>query len=121
EIGSLAETQDFADASRFQPELRTSSALRPDTEHIPVTRANGILTSYVQPSGGLISGQGCVINLRGWVPRELVMADTVALNVTIPTYVPRNPDGRRLGPGRPGPGPGPGGAGPPDPNERRKE
>ncbi len=69
EIGSLNETQDFADTSRFQPELRTSTALRPDSEHIPVTRANGVLTAYVEPSGGLISGQGCVINLRGWVPR----------------------------------------------------
>ena len=68
EIGSLPETQDFADASRFEPELRASTALRPDSEHIPVTRANGVLTAYVQPTGGLISGQGCVIDLRGWVP-----------------------------------------------------
>ena len=126
EIGSLAETQDFADASRFQPELRTSTALRPDSEHIPVTRANGVLTAYVEPSGGLISGQGCIINLRGWVPRELVMADTAALNVTIPAYIPRPEGGqRRPGPGpNPGPGPGPGqeggGAGP-DPQARRKE
>ena len=40
-----------------------------------MTRANGVLTAYVQPSGGLISGQGCVIDLNGWVPRELVLAD----------------------------------------------
>ena len=30
EIGSLAETQDFADAGQFQPELRTSTALHAD-------------------------------------------------------------------------------------------
>ena len=119
EIGSLTETQDFADASRFEPELRTSTALHADSEHIPVTRANGILSAYVQPTGGLISGQGCVIDLRGWVPRELVLADPAALNVTIPTFVPRTPEGRRRGPG---PGPGPGGAeGSPDPQARRKE
>jgi imidazolonepropionase-like amidohydrolase len=124
EIGSLSETQDHSDAAQFQPELKSSTALHPDSEHIPVTRANGILTSFVQPSGGLISGQGCAIDLKGWVPRELVIADKVALNVTIPTFIPPNPEGRRFGPGRPGPGPGPGpggaGAGP-DPNERRKE
>jgi imidazolonepropionase-like amidohydrolase len=121
EIGSLAETQDFADASRFQPELHTSTALRADTEHIPVTRANGVLSAYVEPSGGLISGQGCVINLRGWVPRELVMADSAALNVTIPAFVPRPPGGQRPGQS-PGPGPGQeaGGASP-DPQARRKE
>ena len=68
EIDSLPVTQDFADASRFEPELRASTALRPDSEHIPVTRANGVLTAYVQPTGGLISGQGCVVNLAGGFP-----------------------------------------------------
>ncbi len=94
-------------------------ALCADSEHIPVTRANGILTSFVHPSGGVISGQGCVIDLHGWVPRELVVADCTALNVTIPTYTVRNPEGRRFGPGRPGVGPGTG-AGANDPNARRK-
>jgi len=121
EIDSLAETQDFADAARFEPELRASTALRPDSEHIPVTRANGVLTAYVQPTGGLISGQGCVINLRGWVPRELVVADPAALDVTIPTFIARTPEGPRRRPGL-GPGPGPDGAlGGPDPQARRKE
>ena len=118
EIGSLPETQDHSDAAQYQPELRSSAALHPDSEHIPVTRANGILTSFIEPSGGVISGQGCLIDLNGWVPREMVIADAVALNVHIPTYVPRSPDGQRnrLGPNpdRPGPpgqaGPGGGGA-----------
>jgi imidazolonepropionase-like amidohydrolase len=122
EIGSLSETQDFADAAQFQPELRTSTALHPDSEHIPVTRANGILTSYIQPTGGLISGQGCVIDLQGWVPRELVIHESAGLNVTIPAYISRTPGGRRFGPGRPpGQGPAQGGGDQPDPNARRKE
>ena len=87
EIGSLSETQDYADSARFQPELRTSSALHPDSELIPVTRANGVLTTYVQPTGGTISGQGCVVNLDGWVPREMVLADRVALNVNVPPSI----------------------------------
>ena len=91
EIGSLSETQDYADSARFQPELRTSSALHPDSELIPVTRANGVLTTYVQPTGGTISGQGCVINLDGWVPREMVLADRVALNVNVPAFIRTDP------------------------------
>jgi len=124
EIGSLNETQDHADAAQFQPELRSSTALHPDSEHIPVTRANGILTALVEPSGGIISGQGCLIDLHGWVPRELVIADSFALNVHIPPYVPRSADSQRpgAGPGRPGPGQGPAGAGgEADALERRKE
>ena len=77
EIGSLPETSDYADIAQFEPELRTSTALHTDSRLIPVTRANGILSTYVQPSGGLISGQGCLIDLDGWVPRELVKADRV--------------------------------------------
>jgi imidazolonepropionase-like amidohydrolase len=113
EIGSLSETQDHSESAQFQPELRTSTALHPDSEHIPVTRANGILTSFVEPGGGIISGQGCLINLHGWVPRELVIADPVALLVRIPAYIPRAPESRRPGPGpfRPAPGQSPGEAG----------
>ncbi len=118
EVGSLAETQDYADAAQFQPELRASVALHPDSEHIPVTRANGVLTAFVGPSGGTISGQGCLIDLNGWVPRDLVIADSVALNVTIPTYIPETPQGQRPGFGRFGMG---GGAGASEARQRRKE
>jgi len=122
EVGSLPETQDVADAAQFQPELHSSTALHPDSEHIPVTRANWILTSFVEPSGGIISGQGCLIDLHGWVPRELVIADSVALNLTIPTYIPRASDSGRPGPGQNRPGLGQGGAaGGAEARERRKE
>ena len=106
EVNSLSETQDYADSAQFQPELRTSVALRADSEHIPVTRANGILTAYVRPSGGIISGQGCAINLQGWTPAELVIADSLALQVNIPAHIPRRDE-----PDQPEPGPGGGGPG----------
>jgi imidazolonepropionase-like amidohydrolase len=98
EVGSLSETHDYADAAQFQPELRAAVALKADSAHIPITRANGILTAYVQPSGGIISGQGCAIDLQGWTPRELVIADRVALQVTIPNHIPRRDEASRPGP-----------------------
>ena len=113
EIGSITETQDVADSAQFQPELRTSVALHADSELIPVTRANGVLSAYVQPTGGTISGQGCVADLNGWVPSEMVLADGVALNVNIPAYQTPRPDGARNRPG-------PGGAAE-DPNAKRKD
>ncbi len=115
EIGSLPETQDASDSAQFQPELRSSVAIHPDSELIPVTRANGILASYVQPIGGTISGQGCVADMSGWVPSEMVVADEVALNVNIPVYVPPRVEGTR---GRGGFGGGNVGE---DPNSKRKE
>jgi hypothetical protein len=109
EIGSLPETQDFSDSAPFQPELRTSVALHADSRIIPVTRSNGVLSAYIQPSGGVISGQGCVVDLNGWIPSEMVLLDGAALNVNIPTFVPPNPDPARVRPGDP------------DPNSRRAE
>lgn len=115
EIGSLQETQDVADSAQYQPELRTSVAIHPDSEIIPVTRANGVLAAYIQPTGGVIAGRGCVADLDGWVPSEMVVADSLALNVNIPGYVPPRPDG---GPARGRFGAGAGGE---DPNAKRKE
>ncbi|MBX6311857.1 MAG: amidohydrolase family protein [Isosphaeraceae bacterium] len=112
EVGSLSETQDFADSATIQPELRTSTALHPDSELIPVTRANGVLAAYVQPSGGTISGQGCLVQLDGWVPSEMVLVDRIALNVNIPPYYPIEGDALR-----PRAFGGAGG----DPNARRRE
>ncbi len=113
EVGSLPETQDSSDSAEYQPELRTSIALHPDSELIPVTRANGVLASFVQPVGGVIAGQGCVIGLDGWVPLEMVVLDKAGLVVNIPRYV--SPDGGGRGRGA-GMGFGGGGA---DPSARK--
>ncbi|HEX8200598.1 MAG TPA: amidohydrolase family protein, partial [Isosphaeraceae bacterium] len=98
EVGSLQETQDFADSAASQPELRTSTALHADSEVIPVTRSNGVLSAYVQPTGGTIAGQGCVISLHGWIAPEMVLADPVALNVNIPAAPRTDPDAPGRGP-----------------------
>jgi imidazolonepropionase-like amidohydrolase len=84
EIGSLSETQDHNDSATFQPELRAGVAIHPDSAIIPVTRANGVLSAYVQPDGGTISGQGCLIDLAGWVPSEMVRVPELALNLNVP-------------------------------------
>ena len=62
---------------------------------IPVTRANGVLAAFVQPSGGTISGQGCVTASTAGSPPRWSSLDRVGLIVNIPTYVAPNPDGRR--------------------------
>ena len=44
EISAVRETSDVAELGNFNPQLRASIAVNPDSEHIPVTRANGITT-----------------------------------------------------------------------------
>jgi imidazolonepropionase-like amidohydrolase len=84
EIGSLRETNDSSDGGDFQPDLRASVGINPDSELIPVTRANGVTTVVTRPTGSLVPGQGALINLAGWVPAEMVVVDPLSLHVEYP-------------------------------------
>jgi imidazolonepropionase-like amidohydrolase len=87
ELGSARETQDFAEGGDFQPDLHASIAINPDSELIPVTRANGVTAVVTRPQGSIIAGQGALINLAGWVPKEMAIVDPLALHVEFPGAV----------------------------------
>jgi imidazolonepropionase-like amidohydrolase len=84
EVDSARETRDFAEGGDFQPDLRASTAINPDSELITVTRANGVTTVVTRPAGALIAGQSALINLNGWVPREMTLLDPLALHIALP-------------------------------------
>jgi imidazolonepropionase-like amidohydrolase len=84
ELESARETQDFREGGDFQPDLRAGVAVNPDSELIPVTRANGVTTVVTRPTGGVVAGQGALINLAGWTPREMSIVDPLALYVEFP-------------------------------------
>jgi imidazolonepropionase-like amidohydrolase len=88
ELGSARETQDFAEGGDFQPDLRASVGINPDSELIPVTRANGVLSVVTRPTGATLAGQSALNNLNGWVPREMAVTDPLALHVEFPTPAP---------------------------------
>jgi imidazolonepropionase-like amidohydrolase len=88
ELESARETQDYQEGGDFQPDLRAAIAVNPDSELIPVTRANGVLAVVTRPTGSVIAGQGALINLAGWVPREMVIVDPIALHVEFPSGAP---------------------------------
>lgn len=91
ELGSAKETQDYDESGDFQPDLRAASGINPDSELIPVTRANGVLTVVVRPTGGILAGQSVLINLAGWTPQEMSLIDPLALHLDFPpsSTVPR--------------------------------
>jgi len=88
EVDSARETQDFAEGGDFQPDLRASIAIHPDSELIPVTRANGVTTVVTRPMGAMVAGQGALINLAGWVPREMTIVDPLTLHIDFPSAGP---------------------------------
>jgi imidazolonepropionase-like amidohydrolase len=88
EIRSAKETQDHAEGGDFQPDLRAAVAVNPESELIPVTRVNGVLTAVVHPTGGVVGGQAGLINLAGWVPKEMAIVEQLALHIDFPSESP---------------------------------
>jgi len=98
EIGSIRETVDTGELGDFNPQLRAEIAVNPSSEHIPVTRANGITTAIVMPmgaSGGqgrgpgsakpsIINGQAALVHLDGWTWEEMDVKKSAAMAMRFP-------------------------------------
>jgi imidazolonepropionase-like amidohydrolase len=101
EIGSVAGSVDIAETGSLNPQVTTAIAVNPDTELIPVTRANGVTHVLAVPEGGLVSGASSLVRLSGWTWEDLEAAGPVAMHVQWPSFVVRRG----------------GGGGPPPPSE----
>lgn len=98
EIGSIRETSDTGELGEFNPQLRSSIAVNPSSEHIPVTRANGITAVITLPGGGstenrgfafgalnpVIVGQSALMHLDGWTWEEMELKRTAAIQMKFP-------------------------------------
>jgi imidazolonepropionase-like amidohydrolase len=84
EISSVTESLDTAELGDFNPHLRAVSSVNPSSDHIPVTRANGLTTVMTLPSGGVISGQGALIHLDGWTWEEMAVLPSAAIRLNFP-------------------------------------
>ena len=79
EIGGVTVTQDSAESGVIQPDLRAAVALKPDWELVPVARFTGITSAVTVPTGGLIPGQGSLIQLAGWTSRKIRRTTSTSL------------------------------------------
>ncbi len=84
EITSVRETVDTVEIGDFNPQLRAIVAVHPASEHIPVTRANGITTVVTAPGGGVISGQAALIHLDGWTWEQMQVRSPIAMILQFP-------------------------------------
>jgi imidazolonepropionase-like amidohydrolase len=104
EVGSVRETNDTAELGEFNPQLRIAVAVNPDSEHIPVTRANGITSVITLPTagrGGIIAGQAALIHLDGWTWEDMAVSKSAAMQLAFPaieTVSFRFPEGRTTTP-----------------------
>jgi imidazolonepropionase-like amidohydrolase len=85
EISGVRETSDVRELGKFNPQLRASVAVNPESEHIPVTRANGITAVVALPDGLGLSGQASLIHLDGWTTDQLEVKRFAAMHLRMPT------------------------------------
>jgi len=85
EVSSVRETGDITELGDFNPQLRAVVAINPSSDHIPVTRGNGITTSLIFPGGGIIGGQAALVHLDGWTWEEMAMERSVTMQMRFPT------------------------------------
>ncbi len=84
EISAVRATQDTTETGSFTPDVCAWLSVNPDSELIPVARANGITHALVLPLGGVVSGQSGVISLAGWTTELMTVKAPVALHIFWP-------------------------------------
>ncbi|MGI8744268.1 MAG: amidohydrolase family protein [Bryobacteraceae bacterium] len=104
EIGSIRESNDTGELGQFNPQLRAEIAINPSSEHIPVTRANGITSVITLPmgqggdmqmmrrgggGGTIIGGQAALVHLDGWTWEEMQISKTAGMAMRFPAIFSR--------------------------------
>jgi len=88
ETGAVDVTQDYREYGDVTPEVYAAVAVNPDSDLIPVTRANGILTAITVPRGGLVPGRASIIRLDGWTWESMAIDPFAGLVIEWPQTEP---------------------------------
>jgi imidazolonepropionase-like amidohydrolase len=88
EVNAVRASRDQSETGSINPNVKSWVAVNPDSEIIPVTRANGVLLTLSAPRGGLISGQSAVLQLDGWTWEDLALRTGVGMHVNWPRMSP---------------------------------
>lgn len=104
EIGAIRESVDVGEIGKFDPQLRAEVAINPASDHIPVTRANGITTVISLPmsagggggfrrggGGSIITGQAALVHLDGWTWEEMEIRKSAGMGMRFPIIPAINP------------------------------
>lgn len=87
EIEAVRATVDVTEPGPVNPNARAEVAVNPDSELIPVARANGVLVALTVPQAGargLIVGTSAAIELDGWTWEDMTLKAPVGLHIVWP-------------------------------------
>ncbi len=89
EVASVRATLDVVEEGDINASVRSAIAYNTDSEIIPASRFNGILTAQVVPEGGLISGSSSVFKLDGWNWEDAVLSQDGGMHMRWPSLTER--------------------------------
>jgi len=97
EIDSISAKQDINELGDLNLHMKASAAINAQSEHVAITRANGVTTVLSAPDGSLFAGQAAIINLDGWVTKDMLLKDSAATIINFPRDVrlPANANDRQ--------------------------
>jgi hypothetical protein len=84
EIDAVRATVDSREVGEYTPDVYSWLAVNPDSELLPVARANGVSHFEPVPFGAVVSGQSGLMALDGWTTEEMVLRKAIALHVFWP-------------------------------------
>ena len=84
EIDAVRATIDSREVGDYTPDVRSWLAVNPDSELLPVARANGITHIVPVPTGGIVPGHSGLVALHGWTVEDLAVKAPLALHLFWP-------------------------------------
>ena len=77
-------TVDAQELGEMNPNIAAVWSVNAHSAHIAVTRVGGVTNALSLPSGGIISGQGALLNLFGSSAREMALVPEAVLMIEFP-------------------------------------
>ena len=84
EIEAVRATVDAREVGEYTPDVESWVAVNPDSELLPVARANCVSYFEPVPQGGVVAGQSALLALTGWTSEQMVTRKPIALHVYWP-------------------------------------
>jgi imidazolonepropionase-like amidohydrolase len=85
EISAVRATQDTAEVGDYTPDVESWIAVNPDSELLPVARANGIAYFEPVPKGNIAAGQSALLSMDGWTYEQMALKKPAALHLFWPS------------------------------------
>lgn len=86
EVAGVRASVDDRETGEFTPEVESWLAVNPDSEMIPVARANGITHFAPTPQGKHITGTSALLATRGWTIEDMLVQRRSAMHLVWPDH-----------------------------------